>query len=231
MYAITSARTGTYARSSSPDLPGLVCLASSKAAQSSPPSPLAMAPLSRTELDSLPKEYAAAVDSIASRLPENLAAPKWGIICGSGLSGLVDHIEEKVVIDYDTIPVSASPPSMVSDCRPLTTSRRCQGFAASTVAGHKSSLAFGYLSSGPARVAVVAALGRFHLYEGHSAQTCVFPVRVMRCLGAEAVVVTNASGGLHPDWDVGTIVAMHDHLSLPTLGVSARSEKKACHAL
>jgi purine nucleoside phosphorylase len=42
----------------------------------------------------------------------------------------------------------------------------------------------------------------------------------MRCLGAEAVVVTNASGGLHPDWDVGTIVAMHDHLSLPTLSVS-----------
>lgn len=69
---------------------------------------------------------------------------------------------------------------------------------------------------------VVAALGRFHLYEGHSAQTCVLPVRIMRCLGADAIVVTNASGGLHPDWNVGTIVSLHDHLSLPTLGVSTR---------
>lgn len=95
-----------------------------------------------------------------------------------------------------------------------------QGFPTSTVAGHKSSLAFGYITSGEVKVPVVAALGRFHLYEGHSAQTCVLPIRIMRCLGAEAVVVTNASGGLHPDWDVGTIVSMHDHLSLPTLGVS-----------
>lgn len=59
------------------------------------------------------------------------------------------------------------------------------------------------------------------MYEGHSAQTCVLPIRIMRCLGVRAVVITNASGGLHPDWDVGTIVSMHDHLSLPTLGVSA----------
>lgn len=90
------------------------------------------------------------------------------------------------------------------------------------MAGHQSSLAFGYIvdrsTSAAARVPVVAALGRFHLYEGHSPASCVFPVRFMRVLGAEAVVVTNAAGGLHPDWDVGTIVSMHDHLSLPTLG-------------
>lgn len=100
-----------------------------------------------------------------------------------------------------------------------------QGLSVSTVAGHKSSLAFGYLSSGQKRVPIVAALGRFHMYEGHSAQTCVLPIRIMRCLGAQAVVVTNASGGLHPNWNVGTIVSMHDHLSLPTLGVSAVLER------
>ncbi|PWN91366.1 inosine guanosine and, partial [Acaromyces ingoldii] len=128
-----------------------------------------------------------------------LRRPKWGIICGSGLSGLVDHLEDKVLVPYADIP----------------------GFSESTVAGHQSSLAFGYIVDGgnpTARVPVVAALGRFHLYEGHSPASCVFPVRFMRVLGAEAVVVTNAAGGLHPDWDVGTIVSMHDHLSLPTLG-------------
>ncbi|UZJ54607.1 hypothetical protein CBS101457_003927 [Exobasidium rhododendri] len=155
-----------------------------------------MAPLSNDELAMLPEEFSAAVESIKSRLPAKLKVPVWGIVCGSGLSGLVDHIEERILINYDEI----------------------TGFANSTVAGHKSSLAFGYLSSGQKRVPIVAALGRFHLYEGHSAQTCVFPVRIMRCLGAEAVVITNAAGGLHPDWDVGTICAMHDHLSLPTLG-------------
>lgn len=66
----------------------------------------------------------------------------------------------------------------------------------------------------------MAALGRFHLYEGHTPEAAVYIVRIMRCLGTHAVVVTNASGGLHPDWDVGTIVAMHDHLSIPTLTVS-----------
>lgn len=95
-----------------------------------------------------------------------------------------------------------------------------QGFAISTVAGHKSALAFGFLAFEGKRVSIVAALGRFHLYEGHAAEICVLPVRIMRCLGAEAIVITNASGGLHPDWKVGTIVSLHDHLSLPTLGVS-----------
>lgn len=78
-------------------------------------------------------------------------------------------------------------------------------------------MAFGYLVSDQKRVSIVAALGRFHLYEGHSPQTAVFPVRVMRCLGAKAVVITNAAGGLRNDWEIGTIMGMHDHIGLPTL--------------
>lgn len=92
-----------------------------------------------------------------------------------------------------------------------------QGFSNSTVQGHKSSLAFGYLVSDQKRVPIVAALGRFHLYEGHSPQVAVFPIRVMRCLGAKAVVVTNAAGGLRHDWEIGTIMGMHDHIGLPSL--------------
>lgn len=111
----------------------------------------------------------------------------------------------------------------IADCM-----RAAQGFPPTTVEGHKSALAFGFLVDSTAieagqksaRVPVVAALGRYHLYEQHTPAACVMPVRLMKLLGAEAVVVTNASGGLNPDWDVGTIVAMHDHLSLPTLGVS-----------
>ncbi|EPQ30476.1 uncharacterized protein PFL1_02002 [Pseudozyma flocculosa PF-1] len=161
-----------------------------------------MAPLPPVDLSALPAQFGSAVEAIRKALPKELASPQWGIICGSGLSGLASSLEDKVELPYTDIP----------------------GFAESTVEGHKSSLAFGFLSQADeadaakvVRVPVVACLGRFHTYEGHSAQACVFPVRVMRCLGVSAVVVTNAAGGLHPDFEVGTIMALHDHLSLPTL--------------
>ena len=72
------------------------------------------------------------------------------------------------------------------------------GFSESTVEGHKSSLAFGYLAQDGKRVPVVACLGRFHTYEGHSAQACVFPVRVMRCLGVSAVIGKPSQAPSHP---------------------------------
>lgn len=68
-----------------------------------------MAPLSAADLEKLPSNFVQATESIRSRLPENLQSPKWAVICGSGLSGLVDHIEERVLIDYSTIPVCTSP--------------------------------------------------------------------------------------------------------------------------
>lgn len=63
-----------------------------------------------------------------------------------------------------------------------------QGFPDSTVVGHKNILALGFLEQGEKRVPVVACLGRFHMYEGHTPQNCVFPTRLFRCLGAQAIV-------------------------------------------
>lgn len=114
---------------------------------------------------------------------------------GSGLSGLASSLEDAVHVPYTSIP----------------------GFSESTVEGHKSSLAFGYIVQDGKRVPVVACLGRFHTYEGHTAAACVFPTRVMKLLGVEALIVTNAAGGLADSFEVGTIMAIHDHLSLPTL--------------
>ncbi|KAJ9475836.1 Purine nucleoside phosphorylase [Pseudozyma hubeiensis] len=147
--------------------------------------------MSKVDLDSLPPQFKQAVEAIRAVVPAELASPKWGIICGSGLSGLASTLTSVVHVPYTSIP----------------------GFADSTVAGHTSSLAFGFLSSIP----VVACLGRFHTYEGHSASTCVFPTRVLALLGIRALIVTNAAGGLNPSFEVGTIMAIHDHLSLPTL--------------
>lgn len=110
----------------------------------------------------LPKEFSAAVEKIRSLLPAALQQPKWGIICGSGLSTLGSSLVDSVEIPYSEIP----------------------GFSQSSVVGHKNSLAFGFIGDVP----VVAALGRFHLYEGYSPQQCVFPIRVMKCLGIRAAI-------------------------------------------
>lgn len=81
--------------------------------------------------------------------------------------------------------------------------------------GHKSALAFGFL--GESRVPVVAQLGRFHGYEGFPLEIVTLPMRVMGLLGIKLVIVTNAAGGLNPSMDVGTIVVIQDHISLPSL--------------
>lgn len=141
-----------------------------------------------------PTDYKPTLDAIRGKLPEKLQNPQIGIICGSGLSGLVDTLREVVIIQYDAIP----------------------GFGRSTVQGHKSALAFGLLGSGEG-VPVVAMLGRFHPYEGHGLSTVVFPVRVMAKLGIKDVLITNAAGSLNPDIPVGTIVVINDHIALPNL--------------
>lgn len=170
-------------------------------------------------LATLPPIYGEAVDHILANIPDHLSRPQWGIVCGSGLAGLGDVIEEKVLVAYDKIPVGTIPDARFHLDAYASTS---QGFAQSTVHGHHSSLAFGYLTfdRDAKRVPIVAALGRFHIYEGHSPEAAVFPVRTMRCLGAKAVILTNAAGGLHPRWPIGTIMNMHDHIGLPTLTVS-----------
>ncbi|KAE8212903.1 hypothetical protein CF327_g3492 [Tilletia walkeri] len=154
------------------------------------------------DISLLPPQFATAVAAIHKAVADpTLRAPVWGIVCGSGLSGLAASLVDKVEVPYSQIP----------------------GFAHSSVAGHGSALAFGYLVSADnpdKRVPVVACLGRFHYYEGYALDQVVFPVRVMRCLGVQAVVITNAAGAINPKFEVGTIVALHDHISLPSLTAS-----------
>ena len=114
--------------------------------------------------------------------------PDVGIILGTGLGGLVREIQTEAVIPYEEIP----------------------GFPLSTVESHAGRLIIGTLGGRP----VVAMQGRFHRYEGYSLQDVTFPVRVMRALGARALMVTNVSGGMHPLWAPGDLVLLADHINL-----------------
>ncbi|GAA6024137.1 hypothetical protein JCM10207_001595 [Rhodosporidiobolus poonsookiae] len=144
-------------------------------------------------LDELTAQFTQALVDIRSRLPKELRTPKVAIVCGSGLQGLAEVIQDRVEVNYADI----------------------TGFGESTVRGHQSALAFGFL--GKTRVPVVCQLGRFHAYEGFPLSRVVFPVRLMKLLGASVVVLTNAAGGLDPSMKVGTIVPLVDHVSLPSL--------------
>lgn len=113
--------------------------------------------------------------------------PKIALILGSGLGGLAQQISPAVTAEYSEIP----------------------GFARSTVVGHAGRLVFGTLNG----VEVVAMQGRFHYYEGHSQRQIAFPIWVMRSLGAQALVVTNAAGGLNPSFRVGDLMLIADHIN------------------
>jgi purine-nucleoside phosphorylase len=114
--------------------------------------------------------------------------PEIAIILGTGLGGLASRIESRVVIDYRDIP----------------------GFPLSTVESHAGRLISGRLSGRP----VLAMQGRFHKYEGYSLQQATFPVRVLRQLGAHTLVVSNACGGMNPDWTAGDLMLLADHINL-----------------
>ncbi len=116
--------------------------------------------------------------------------PRVGLILGSGLGALADEIEGEV-IPYGAIP----------------------GFHEPRVVGHRGELAVGALEGQP----VAVLRGRFHFYEGYSMQEVTFPVRVLRALGCDTLIVTNAAGGLHPDWAVGDIMRITDQIFLPGL--------------
>jgi purine-nucleoside phosphorylase len=114
--------------------------------------------------------------------------PDIALILGTGLGALGRAIETHTVIDYAEIP----------------------GFPLSTVESHAGRLLCGTLGG----KTVVAMQGRFHLYEGYSAQQVAFPVRVMRELGAHTLMVSNACGTLHPLWNAGEIMLIADHINL-----------------
>ena len=114
--------------------------------------------------------------------------PRVAIILGTGLGGLAGRIDSPVVIDYRDIP----------------------GFPLSTVESHAGRLLAGELAGRP----VLAMQGRFHRYEGYSLQQATFPVRVLRQLGAQVLIVSNACGGMHPDWRAGDLMLLADHINL-----------------
>lgn len=113
--------------------------------------------------------------------------PVLGIICGSGLGGLAEALQEKKTFDYKDIPE----------------------FPTSTVQGHSGKLVFGHLQD----VQIVCMQGRFHYFEGHSLAKCVFPVRVMKLLGVHTIIVTNSSGAINQDYNVGDIMMIKDHIN------------------
>ena len=114
--------------------------------------------------------------------------PQIGIILGTGLGGLVKEIDIKHVLPYQDIP----------------------HFPLSTVEGHHGKLIFGVLGGKN----VVAMQGRFHFYEGYDMQQVTFPVRVMKFLGIEKLFVSNACGGLNPDYEIGDLMILNDHINL-----------------
>ena len=116
------------------------------------------------------------------------AAPEFGIILGTGLGGLAQAIQAEQKIPYEKIP----------------------HFAKSTVTSHKGDLLLGTLEGRR----VVAMEGRFHAYEGYTMEQITFPVRVMRALGAKALVVSNACGGLNPAYTKGDLMLIDDHINL-----------------
>ncbi len=114
--------------------------------------------------------------------------PEVGIILGTGLGGLVKEISAEFVIPYEEIP----------------------NFPVSTVEGHSGKLIFGELGGKK----VMAMQGRFHFYEGYNMHQITFPVRVMKALGIHTVCVSNASGGMNPDFEIGEIMIINDHINL-----------------
>lgn len=115
-------------------------------------------------------------------------SPKAGMILGTGLGGLAEQIANKTILSYSEIP----------------------NFPKSTSPSHAGQLVCGELCGVP----IVAMEGRFHFYEGYSMQQVTFPVRVMKALGADTLVVTNAAGGMNPNYELGDVMVIDDHINL-----------------
>ena len=133
------------------------------------------------------KHFQAAVKFLRKQYRE---VPVAGIILGSGLGDITNDINIEVEVPYKDIP----------------------NFPVSTVKGHQGRLLFGKLSG----KTVVVMAGRFHFYEGYDAQEVVFPIRIMKLLGVETLLLSNAAGAVNRDYRVGDIMIVHDHISFLT---------------
>jgi purine-nucleoside phosphorylase len=114
--------------------------------------------------------------------------PEIGIVLGTGLGGIVNMIKVEKKIGYHDIP----------------------NFPVSTVRGHSGTLIYGELSG----KTVIAMQGRFHFYEGWTMEEVTFPIRVMKLLGIEKLMVSNACGGVNPDFKVGDVMIITDHINM-----------------
>lgn len=122
--------------------------------------------------------------------PYNSGNAKIGVVLGSGLGNFVQEIKVQHEIAYGDIP----------------------HFPVSTVQGHQSKLIFGSVAGKP----IIAMAGRFHFYEGYSAEAVVFPIRVMKFLGVETLFLSNAAGGVNPAFKIADLMIITDHISFTT---------------
>lgn len=140
-------------------------------------------------------------DALAAIRARTRAEPRVGIVLGTGLGGLAGRIEDVTAIPYQDIP----------------------HFPLSTVESHAGRLLVGKLGGRD----VVAMQGRFHRYEGYSLQQVTFPIRVMRAMGVDTLIITAACGGMHPLWEAGDLVLLSDHINLlgdnPLIGANDES--------
>ena len=137
-------------------------------------------------MDSRIRTYQVAADYIRQQTGGD--APAVGIVLGSGLGRLADRIEQPVVIPYRDIP----------------------GFPVSTAVGHKGNFIIGRLGG----KAVIAMQGRFHYYEGYPMDLVTIGIRTMAVLGVKCLFVSNAAGAANPDFRVGDLVVIRDHISM-----------------
>jgi len=141
------------------------------------------------------------IKSAAEHIKRQISlTPEIGIILGTGLGGLVKEIEIQNTLSYESIP----------------------NFPVSTVEGHSGKLIFGMLGGKK----VVAMQGRFHYYEGYTMQQVIFPVRVMKYLGIKTLFVSNASGGVNPDFEIGDLMIITDHICLMPNPLIGKNEKE-----
>ena len=144
-------------------------------------------------------QVAAAVRAVQAR---TAVVPEVAIILGTGLGALADQLKAETTLPYADVP----------------------GFPRPTVETHAGRLLLGTL--GGRRVAMMQ--GRFHRYEGYTLQQVAFPVRVLRALGAQTLIVSNVSGGMHPLWATGDLVLLSDHINLlgdnPLAGPNVEAE-------
>ncbi|MGM9868424.1 MAG: purine-nucleoside phosphorylase [Sodaliphilus sp.] len=135
------------------------------------------------------KNWLQLISETATYIQEKVGdMPKTAIILGTGLGELVKHIDVKIAIPYSEIP----------------------NFPVSTVEGHSGRLIFGNLGN----KYVMAMQGRFHFYEGYSMKEATFPVRVMNKLGVKTLFVSNAAGGMNPQFRIGDLMIITDHINL-----------------